>query len=121
MDRRTIWAILLMMVIAIVPAIFLKKPVAQGGAAGPRGGGADTALVSNPSPLSTSPSSAASDSTVATDSLRPGAPLPRVPAGDKIVRVVSPLYTYGISSRGGRLVEATLSRYRSMNPADLGK
>ena len=26
MDRRTVWAILLMMVIAIVPAIFLKRP-----------------------------------------------------------------------------------------------
>ncbi|HZI75076.1 MAG TPA: hypothetical protein VFD73_13835, partial [Gemmatimonadales bacterium] len=35
MDRRTIWAILLMMVIAIAPAIFLKRP-APGGAAGRR-------------------------------------------------------------------------------------
>src|SRR5829696_7121894 len=26
MDRRTVWAILLMMVIAITPAIFLKRP-----------------------------------------------------------------------------------------------
>nr|MBA3497269.1 hypothetical protein [Gemmatimonadales bacterium] len=26
MDRRTVWAILLMMVIAIVPAIFIKRP-----------------------------------------------------------------------------------------------
>jgi len=26
MDRRTVWAILLMMAIAITPAIFLKRP-----------------------------------------------------------------------------------------------
>ena len=26
MDRRTVWAILLMMVIAIAPAIFIKRP-----------------------------------------------------------------------------------------------
>ena len=43
MDRRTIWAILLMMAIAVTPALFLKKPnasAARGGAAGQRGGGA---------------------------------------------------------------------------------
>ena len=36
------------------------------------------------------------------------------------IRVVSPLYTYGISTRGGRLVEASLPRYRSMTPAERG-
>ena len=36
MDRRTIWAILLMMVIAIAPAIFMKKPPVSG-EAGKRG------------------------------------------------------------------------------------
>jgi hypothetical protein len=41
MDRRTIWAILLMMAIAVAPAIFMNKPVAppQGGEAGRRGSG----------------------------------------------------------------------------------
>ena len=29
MDRRTVWAILLMMVIAVAPALFLKKPAAR--------------------------------------------------------------------------------------------
>ncbi len=41
MDRRTIWAILLMMAIAIAPAIFMKqKP------AGQRGSGADSLALS---------------------------------------------------------------------------
>ena len=42
-------------------------------------------------------------------------------ATDDTVRVTSPLYTYGISTRGGRLVEATLPRYRSMAPAAAGQ
>jgi YidC/Oxa1 family membrane protein insertase len=37
------------------------------------------------------------------------------------VRVSTRLYTYGISSRGGRLIEASLPRYRSMAPADSGR
>jgi YidC/Oxa1 family membrane protein insertase len=37
------------------------------------------------------------------------------------VRITSQLYTYGISTRGGRLVEATLSRYRSMAAGEKGK
>jgi YidC/Oxa1 family membrane protein insertase len=127
MDRRTIWAILLMMAIAVAPAIFMKKPVtspARGGAAGQRGSGADTML---PSPRAAAGESVAvrqpaRDSVrVPVDSARPAAPLPRSPAAEHTVRVTSPLYTYGISTRGGRLVEATLPRYRSMAPADRGR
>src|SRR5439155_19087860 len=33
----------------------------------------------------------------------------------------SPLYTFGVSSRGGRMVEASLARYRSMDPAERGR
>ena len=46
MDRRTIGAILLMMAIAVAPALFLKKP-ARGAAVGQRGSGADTTLVAD--------------------------------------------------------------------------
>jgi YidC/Oxa1 family membrane protein insertase len=130
MDRRTIWAILLMMAIAIAPAILMKKN-APSGAAGPRGSGADT--------VATSPGS---DSVVARDRVRPdSALLPTRPAAPPradsataqlptgqgapgpadTVHVTSPLYTYGISARGGRLVEARLERYRSMAPADSGR
>ena len=127
MDRRTIWAILLMMVIAIAPAIFFKKPPASG-TAGQRGSGADTSATPSRSVLdSASASPATRDSVTAPvtaarqDSVRPAAPLPRGPAEDRTVRITSPLYTYGISTRGGRLVEATLSRYRSMAAGEKGK
>jgi YidC/Oxa1 family membrane protein insertase len=124
MDRRTIWAILLMMAIAIAPAIFIKKPVApaaRGGEAGKRGG--ETATPTD--------TSARQEAAPRQDSLpvispardsakRTASPLPRVPA-DETVKVTSPLYQYGISTRGGRLVEATLPHYRSMAPTDRGR
>ncbi len=120
MDRRTIWAILLMMAIAIAPALFMKgKPAGQRGA---------DSLALRPPALA--PSQARDTAAVDSAALsRRAAPLPRldstpVPlprrAAESTVRVTSPLYTYGISSRGGRLVEATLSRYRSMAPGRRG-
>jgi YidC/Oxa1 family membrane protein insertase len=123
MDRRTIWAILLMMAIAVAPAIFLKKPVApaaRGGEAGQRDSGPvalpDTlAARSNPGRDSIPAVAAVRDSNRAASS-----PLPRSPADDT-VWVTSPLYTYGISTRGARLVEATLPRYRSMTPTEHGR
>jgi YidC/Oxa1 family membrane protein insertase len=121
MDRRTIWAILLMMAIAVAPAIFLKKPVAPPSTGAARPPASDTVI---------RPDSAAA----VPDSIdRPGssapAPPPRVAPADTTrvrgapdtVRVTSPLYTYGITTRGARLVEATLPRYRSMAPADRGQ
>ena len=129
MDRRTVWAILLMMVIAIAPAIFMKKPVAPpaGGTAGQRDSG--TAVpAEGPAVI---PSDARRDSISllpARDSGKAIDPLTRLPAdppraegATNTVRVTSPLYTYGISTRGGRLVEATLTQYRSMAPGDRGK
>jgi YidC/Oxa1 family membrane protein insertase len=134
MDRRTVWAILLMMVIAIAPAMFMKKPPASG-AAGQRGSGADSLAISSrpvldssaPQPARDSVKAPASAAAQASDSL--AAPLPRRPAEspraegatEDTVRITSPLYTYGISTRGGRLVETTLSRYRSMAPGEKGK
>jgi YidC/Oxa1 family membrane protein insertase len=123
MDRRTIWAILLMMTIAIAPAIFMKKSVA------PSAGGADSsAPVTPPTPPDSSrAASPKGDSSsviaAARDSARvgPAAPPGAAAATDDTVRVTSPLYTYGISTRGARLVEATLSRYRSMTPAEKGR
>ncbi|HEX7336805.1 MAG TPA: membrane protein insertase YidC, partial [Gemmatimonadales bacterium] len=54
----------------------------------------------------------------------PAAPLPAAqgaPGPADTVHITSPLYTYGISTRGGRLVEARLERYRSMAPGDSGR
>jgi YidC/Oxa1 family membrane protein insertase len=124
MDRRTIWAILLMMAIAIAPAIFWKKPAApaaRGGEAGKRVSEtvvpADSSSVVSPqrSRDSISAVQAGPDTGKAVAS-----PPTHLPA-DHVVHVTSPLYTYGISTRGGRLVEATLPRYRSMAPTDRGR
>jgi YidC/Oxa1 family membrane protein insertase len=132
MDRRTIWAILLMMAIAIAPAIFLKKTPIGGEPGRVRSGrvGSGTATPADSSAVSTAPaprdsapgSRAASDTTKAIQPPRVPASPPRAAgATDRVVRVTSPLFTYGISTRGARLVEATLPRYRSMAPTDRGR
>ena len=127
MDRRTIWAILLMMAIAVAPAIFMKKPP-NSGAPGQPGSRADSSAISTRSGVDTvrGGRSTARDTAKAPaapeprPSARPAAPLP-TSAGDDTVRVSSPLYHYAISTRGARLVEATLSHYRSMAPQDRGQ
>lgn len=133
MDRRTIWAILLMMVIAIAPAIFFKKPRGSGEAgkqvsqtAVPADSSAVPALLRQDSASPGGPNrdttkAVASPPTTRPEGTRP-AESPRAEgATEDTVRITSPLYTYGISTRGGRLVEATLSRYRSMAPGNKGK
>ena len=130
MDRRTVWAILLMMAIAIAPAIFMKKPVApstRGGEAGQP----DTTSVAGPDTLTrpgivgrdgkSSTATVRDNTTAGTDTLaRPPAVPPPAEGATDTVRISSPLYTYGISSRGGRLIEARLPGYRSMAPGDSG-
>ncbi len=113
MDRRTVWAILIMMAIAITPAIFIKRP--------PKAAGPSAAQPARPVPRATGPAAATAparaDSVVAgpaSDTARAGTGQ----AAGRTVRVTSPLYTYGISTAGGRVVEATLRGYRSMAPAD---
>ncbi len=117
MDRRTVWAILLMMAVAIAPAIFMKKPPGSG-----------EASPADSSPVVSTPPSVPEAQPGGDSGQSTASPLPRLPADppraegatDDTVRVTSPLYTYGISTRGGRLVEATLSEYRSMAPEDRG-
>ena len=121
MDRRTVWAILLMMVIAVAPALFLKKPAGQqgGGAAGQRS--SDSVATAAPDSVATVRAAdtanppAAPAASVDTLPRGPAAPRPR---GPDTVLVTSPLYTYGISTVGARLVRAELSRYPSMAPGD---
>ncbi|HEU5169590.1 MAG TPA: membrane protein insertase YidC [Gemmatimonadales bacterium] len=113
MDRRVVWAILLMMVIAVAPALFTKPKATRG--AGP--GARDTAVQpAGPAPRA--------------DTLprRPLAPPPapdtargrEAAPGDTVI-VSSPLYTYGIGTRGGRLVTAFLRQYRSQAPGRAGE
>ncbi len=117
MDRRTVWAILLMMVIAVAPALFLKKPASRAG------GRADSLSVTTPD-TSRAPAGADRPTVAATDSARPAAdstvaaPSAPATAAEDTVRVTSPVYTYGVSTRGARLVQAELRRYPSMAPGE---
>ncbi len=109
-----------MMVIAVAPAFLLKKPapppvsrpdsaaVATGDSL-PAGRSAEGPATSAGTP----PSRPAVASAPATDSA--GAPSSGAAVEDTI-RVTSPLYVYGIGTRGARLVQAELSRYASMAP-----
>jgi len=121
MDRRTVWAILLMMVIAITPALFIKRPPR------PAPGARSATDTTAPAPAAPSGSIAPAGRAGPADSLRPSADTAAADTAAaaaatrvRIVRVTSPLYTYGISTAGGRLVEARLHRYRSIAPADSG-
>src|SRR5512145_2454527 len=108
MDRRTIWAILLMMAIAIAPAIFMKKaPAGQGGSGAVTPSDSSSAVVRDsiraPQASAESARAAASDSLPRGPAAPPvvGAAAPQPGSADDTVRVTSPLYTYGISTRGG--------------------
>lgn len=108
MDRRVLLAVVLMMAVAILPSMFLKSkkpPVVQ--TVGRTDGRVDSA---GPSPII---------------GAAPAAPVPAVnPSSappvlteDSVV-VTSPLYRYVLSTRGGRMIEATLFQYPSMRPEE---
>ena len=111
MDRRAIWAIVLMMAIALAPALFIKQ--------GHRPAGRTASDSATPTPAPPPPTQAPGAAPAA-----PPADTAKALAEDTVL-VTSPLYTYGISTRGARLIRATLHRYPSMaastqgRPADL--
>lgn len=111
MDRRVIWAIGLMMIIALAPTFFLKapaKPVAAVDSTqaatdtGSRVLGRDSAF--GPVGVVEAPN---------------GVPTPLAAPADTVV-VSSPLYRYAISTRGGAIVRATMLKYDALDPADKG-
>ncbi len=109
MDRRVLWAIALMMVIAIAPTFFFKpaKPVAKPGVR------ADTGQVAAP----------ARDSTPALEAPA-GQPAPEVTAlaqPAETVVVSSPLYHYAIATRGAAIVQASLEKYKNLAPGHRGE
>ena len=112
MDRRTILAILLILLVATVPTIlFPPKPVDR-----PAGGPADTAtLAHSDTAIVPPPARAVPD-------IRPADPATAPANGtpERIVTVESPLYRYSFSTRGARLVGATLKEYQSFVPGDSG-
>jgi YidC/Oxa1 family membrane protein insertase len=115
MDRRTVWAILLMMVIAIAPAIFIKRPPRPAPATGAT---ADTGVrdtTGRPTAPRPAPVVPPAEDTARA---RADTAAPPAPAAGTVVPVSSPLYTYDISTAGARLVQARLTQYRSMAPGD---
>jgi YidC/Oxa1 family membrane protein insertase len=111
MDRRVLLAVVLMMAVAIVPSMLLKKqPVSRAV------GQADSA---RPAPISADrPSLVPADSLPARATDQPS-DSPSAPSEDTIV-VSSPLYRYAFSTRGARLIGATLPKYQSMRPGEKG-
>lgn len=104
MDRRVVAAIVLMMAIAMLPAVIFEPPARPT---------ADSVAIAAATPAAdTTPQRP--EVPAPADSLAPTA------APERVIPVTSPLYRYGISTRGGALVEATLRNYRSMHPADSG-
>jgi YidC/Oxa1 family membrane protein insertase len=100
MDRRFVLAIVLMMAVLLIPSLFIKR-------APPRRAPA----------LPPAPAPAPVVSAV------PGVVLEPVAEStpEDTVRVVSPLYQYEFSARGGRMLTATLANYRSMRPDERGR
>jgi YidC/Oxa1 family membrane protein insertase len=105
MDRRVISAIVLMMAIAMLPAVIFKRP--------PRPPvTVDSASVATQVPPPPPVMAEAAPAPALSDSVQ------AEPA--RTVEVSSPLFTYAISTRGARFASATLHNYRSMVPADAG-
>lgn len=107
MDRRTLLAIILALIVIVVPAILFppRRP-----APGPRRPLPDTAAIR-----------------LARESLRvhtvetvPQQGEQRRDIAPRAVTVTGPLYSYQFSTRGARLTGATLKAYRSFAPSDSG-
>jgi YidC/Oxa1 family membrane protein insertase len=115
MERRTLWAILLMMAIAIAPAFFIKR---NAGPAVTRAAGSPVATpdtTARTTPARTAPAVPADSSAAArgsTDSATAQAADTTTPPST--ITVTSDLYTWTVSSRGGRIVSARLNRYQSL-------
>ena len=103
-----------MMVIAIAPAILHQAPAASGRA----GAAVDSArrLRGHAAPAAPRRRGRRAPASAPRTARRAGG---AGAAPSDTVRVTSPLYTYGVSTRGGRMVEApTACGYRSMAPGE---
>ena len=119
MDRRALWAILLMMAIAIIPSFLLDKPepaspVADTTVAATRTDGRADARTPDAAPTRDTDSVEPAGGDDRQDVAAPAAPAQRA---DTIV-VASELYRYAISTQGARVVAATLAEYESMAAGD---
>jgi len=120
MERRTLWAILLMMAIAIAPAFFFRKSAKPAVTRAER----SPVAVDSAKRDSGQRTSATAPAAAPADTSRAAAPSP--PAADTttppaLVTVSSGLATWTVSSRGARIVSARLNRYRSLAPGESHK
>ena len=117
MDRRVIWAIALMMLIALAPTFF-RKPADRRVGAG-AGAAATGQAVTSPNAPPPAAQVAPRDSiSPQSDSAAGSTASAAVPADTVLVR--APLYTYAVSTLGGGIVSATLHQYRDMAAGDTG-
>jgi YidC/Oxa1 family membrane protein insertase len=107
MDRKVVLAIVLMMVVAIVPSMFLRKNRPVGRPSGSISAPVDTITRVVPAPATPLP-----------QALPPIDQAAPAPVTDDTVVVSSPHYRLAFSTRGGRLIEATFLDYRSMKRED---
>lgn len=119
MDRRTLLAIGLMLIVAVLPALLSprrSRPAPDGAVDSMAVASPESVLVEQPLPSAAAPQAEPARDTVAATS-EPGearGPLPQT------VAVESPLYRYEFSTRGGQLIGAALKRYRSFAAGDSG-
>jgi len=106
-ERRILFAIALMIVVAIAPSLIWpsKKTARQ-----PDGRTADSGHVV--------PKASDSNATAAGPSGRPAVRPTQTADTGRTIWVTSPLYRLGFSTRGGRLVSAELLNYQSFAPGD---
>jgi YidC/Oxa1 family membrane protein insertase len=107
MERRVIWAIALMLFIAVAPSFFLKKPPRPQPATRPVVG--DTVAPARPAPPVLQPAAP-----VAADVESAARPA-------QLITVSSPLYRHAISTRGGAIEQVTILKYRSLTPGEKGQ
>jgi YidC/Oxa1 family membrane protein insertase len=110
MDRRIIWAIIAMMLIAILPSFFLKRPPRVPAAPAGQTQAPDTGTP----PENVPPQIGAPPGVAVEDSLQD------VAAQADTVSVTSSLYRYDISTMGGRFARISFPDYRSMAVEDGG-
>jgi YidC/Oxa1 family membrane protein insertase len=124
MDRRTLLAIGLMLIIAVLPTLLNpRRPdpqvVADSLAAGPD---STVAALDSVAAGATSPETVFVQQPAATPQAAAGVtppPAPAVVAGDPVV-VESSLYRLTVSTRGARVIGAELKDYRTFAPGDSG-
>jgi YidC/Oxa1 family membrane protein insertase len=118
MDRRTLLAIGLMLIVAVLPALLSPRPetdptgaIVDSATAAP-----ETVLVQQPAPVEAVPDAPPPLS----PQPGPDEPATSPPPSPRTVAVESPLYRYEFSTRGGQLTGAALREYRTFAAGDSG-